>query len=111
MPDLRSNHVLPPRTELPGALYHVTSRGDRREDIYLKDGDPAAWIDILAAVCKRFNWAWHAWCQMTNHYHVVIETPEGNLSQGMRQLNRARAALCPRMPAPWATSAGIGLGR
>ena len=42
---------------------------------------------MLAQVCKRFNWLCHAWWQMTNHYHLLIETPEANLSQGMRQLN------------------------
>jgi putative transposase len=77
----------PLRIELAGGLYHVTSRGDRREDIFFSDDDRLAWLDILGGVCKRFNWAVHAWCQMDNHYHAVIETPEGNLSQGMRQLN------------------------
>ena len=42
---------------------------------------------MLGQVCKRFNWVVHAWCQMTNHYHLLLETPEGNLSAGMRQLN------------------------
>ena len=73
--------------ELSGGLYHVTSRGDRREDIYLDDFDRALWLEVLSQVCERYNWAIHAWCQMTNHYHLVIETAEGNLSAGMRQLN------------------------
>jgi putative transposase len=77
----------PLRLELAGGLYHVTSRGDRREDIYLDDDDRELWLAILAHVCKRHNWICHAWCQMSNHYHLVIETVEGNLSQGMRQLN------------------------
>ena len=77
----------PLRIELAGGVYHVTSRGDRREDIFLNDDDRVAWLGIVGAVCARFNWACHAWCQMTNHYHLVIETPEANLSQGMRQLN------------------------
>ncbi|MCW8935561.1 MAG: transposase [Gammaproteobacteria bacterium] len=77
----------PLRIELPGGLYHITSRGDRREDIYLNDADRLEWLRILKMVCHRFNWVCHAWCQMTNHYHIIIETPEGNLSQGMRQLN------------------------
>jgi putative transposase len=77
----------PLRLELGGALYHVTSRGDGREDIYLSDEDRLAWLETLADVCKRFNWVCHAYCQMSNHYHVVIETPEANLSKGMRQLN------------------------
>jgi putative transposase len=77
----------PLRLELAGALYHVTSRGDGREDIFLSDEDRRAWLETLAEVCKRCNWVCHAYCQMSNHYHLVIETPEANLSKGMRQLN------------------------
>ena len=77
----------PLRIELAGGLYHVTSRGDRREDIYFNDTDRRAWLDVFGQVCERFNWICHGWCQMSNHYHVVVETVEGNLSQGMRQLN------------------------
>ena len=77
----------PLRIELSGGIYHVTSRGDRREEIYLGDEDREAWLEVLGQVCERFNWVCHAWCQMTNHYHLLIETPEANLAQGMRQLN------------------------
>lgn len=77
----------PLRLEFPGALYHVTSRGDRQEPIYLGDSDRRAWLRILAATCARFNWLIHAYCQMGNHYHLVVETLDGNLSRGMRQLN------------------------
>jgi putative transposase len=77
----------PLRIELAGGLYHVTSRGDRREEIYHCDTDRRAWLELFAHVCKRFNWTCHGWCQMTNHYHVIVETAESNLSQGMRQLN------------------------
>ncbi|MFZ5843362.1 MAG: transposase [Pseudomonadota bacterium] len=77
----------PLRIELSGGLYHVTSRGDRREDIYFTEDDRREWMRLLGQVCGRFNWVCHAWCQMTNHYHLVVETPEANLSQGMRQLN------------------------
>jgi len=77
----------PLRIERAGGLYHVTSRGDRREAIYLNDSDRLAWLDLFAEVCERFNWVCHGWCQMSNHYHMVIETPEPNLSRGMRQLN------------------------
>jgi putative transposase len=77
----------PLRVELSGGLYHVTSRGNRRESIYFSDCDREAWLDLLASVCERFNWTCHAYCLMDNHYHIVIETPEGNLSKGMRQLN------------------------
>lgn len=77
----------PLRLELAGGLYHVTSRGDRREDIYQDDADRLAWLEILAHCCERFHWAIHAWCQMSNHYHLIVETAEANLSAGMRQLN------------------------
>jgi putative transposase len=77
----------PLRLEFAGAVYHVTSRGNRREAIYLDDDDRREWLAVLALVCDRFNWVVHAYCQMTNHYHLVVETVEGNLSAGMRQLN------------------------
>lgn len=77
----------PLRLEYAGALYHVTSRGDRREDIYLDDDDREEWLQVLGHVCSRYNWVIHAYCQMTNHYHFLVETVDGNLSKGMRQLN------------------------
>ena len=77
----------PLRIEFPGGLYHVTARGDRREDIYLCDADRQRWLDLLGAVCSRFNWFCHAYCLMDNHFHIVVETVDGNLSAGMRQLN------------------------
>jgi putative transposase len=77
----------PLRIEFSGALYHVTSRGDRQEPIFEDDEDRLAFMKILAEVVKRFNWLCHAYCLMTNHYHLVVETPDGNLSKGMRQLN------------------------
>lgn len=77
----------PLRIELSGGLYHVTSRGDGREDIYFSDADRRAWLALLGQVCGRFNWVCHAYCLMSNHYHLAIETPEGHLAQGMRQLN------------------------
>ena len=77
----------PLRIEYPGAVYHVTSRGDRREDIYADDADRRQWLDIFGDVCTRYQWRCYAYCLMGNHYHIVIETPQANLSQGMRQLN------------------------
>ena len=75
------------RLELVGGLYHVTSRGDRRENIYEDDEDRLKWLDILGHTCKRYKWRCHAYCLMDNHYHFVIETAEANLSKGMRHLN------------------------
>ncbi len=77
----------PLRLEYAGALYHITSRGDRREDIFESDDDFQMFLEVLGEVCERFNWVCHAYCLMTNHYHLLIETPDGNLSKGMRQLN------------------------
>lgn len=77
----------PLRIEFAGALYHITSRGDRREDIFLGDFDREEWLGVLGNVCSRFNWVVHAYCQMSNHYHLLVETVDGNLSRGMRQLN------------------------
>lgn len=77
----------PLRIEFAGALYHVTSRGDGREDIYLSDHDRELFLSVLGEVCQRFNWHCHAYCLMSNHYHLLIETPDANLAQGMRQLN------------------------
>jgi REP element-mobilizing transposase RayT len=77
----------PLRIEFPGALYHVTSRGDGREDIYRGHTDRQAFLSVFGEVCERFNWWAHAYCLMTNHYHLLVETPDGNLSKGMRQLN------------------------
>jgi putative transposase len=77
----------PLRIDSPVAVYHITSRGDHREAIFQDDQDRADWLGELVEICARFNWRCHAYCQMTNHYHVVGETLEPNLSQGMRQLN------------------------
>ena len=77
----------PIRLEFAGALYHVTSRGDRREDIYEEDSDRQTFISLLNDICESYNWICHAYCLMGNHYHLLIETPDANLSRGMRQLN------------------------
>jgi putative transposase len=77
----------PLRIEFAGAVYHVTSRGNARADIFEADSDRETFLRILGVVVKRFNWLCHAYCLMNNHYHLLIETPEGNLSAGMRQLN------------------------
>ena len=79
----------PLRLEFPGKLFHVTARGKERRDIFLGDavGDRGASIEVPGATCGRFNWIYHADCLMTNHYHLLVETPEANPSKGMRKLN------------------------
>lgn len=77
----------PLRIEYPDAVYHVTSRGNARNDIFLSDFDREAFLAVLSGVVQRFNWLCHAYCLMNNHYHLLIETPDANLARGMRQLN------------------------
>ena len=75
------------RIEYEGAVYHITSRGNAGQGIFLDDADREGFLDVLASVVDRFNWICHAYCLMTNHYHLLLETPDANLSRGMRQLN------------------------
>ncbi|MGK5061002.1 transposase [Janthinobacterium sp. LB3P112] len=77
----------PLRLEFAGALYHVISRGDRRGAIYRDDTDRLAWQEVLELVCERHHFVVHSFCQMSNHYHLLVQTVDANLSQGMRQLN------------------------
>jgi putative transposase len=77
----------PLRIEYPGALYHLTSRGDRQEAIFEDDQDRTAFLNVLSEVVFRFRWRCHAYCLMGNHYHLMIETPEATLIKGMRHLN------------------------
>lgn len=77
----------PLRIEYPGAVYHVTPRGDARRPIFRTEEDRVLFLEVLASIVSRFHWLCHAYCLMDNHYHLVLETPEGNLSRGMRHLN------------------------
>ena len=77
----------PLRIEYPGALYHITTRGNARRSVFKDDRDRALFLDTLQRVSERYHWLCHAYCLMDNHYHLVLETPDGNLAQGMRQLN------------------------
>jgi len=77
----------PLRIEFPGAVYHVTNRGNERKAVFRDDQDRKMFLDTLKGVTLRYNWLCHAYCLMENHYHLLIDTPDGNLSIGMRQLN------------------------
>jgi REP element-mobilizing transposase RayT len=77
----------PLRIEFTGAVYHVTSRGNARQAIFIDDEDRGQFLDVLSTVVERFKWLCHAYCLMENHYHLLIETPNANLSKGMRELN------------------------
>jgi putative transposase len=71
------------RIEFPGAIYHVLDRGDRREPIYGDDEDRGAFLTALGEACQRTGWRVHAFVLMSNHYHLMLETPEPNLVAGM----------------------------
>lgn len=77
----------PLRIEYPAAVYHVSSRGNARRAIFKDERDRGLFLTRLARINERYHWLCHAYCLMINHYHLVVETPEGNLSRGMRQLN------------------------
>ena len=76
----------PLRIEFPGAVYHLTGRGNDRAPIFLDDSDRAEFLGIVADLVERYNWLCHGYCLMDNHYHLLVETPDGNLVTGMRQL-------------------------
>jgi putative transposase len=81
----------PPRLEYPGAFYHVYSRGNRRERIFWGKEDYKVFEAILLEAGRWSGVRLYAWCLMPNHFHLLVETPEGNLSQFMRRLlTRAR---------------------
>lgn len=75
------------RIEFSGAVYHITARGNEKKSIFLDVHDREAFLKIIAQVKNRFHWLFHSYVLMGNHYHLLVETPEANLSRGMRQLN------------------------
>jgi putative transposase len=79
----------PLRIAYPGAYYHVTSRGNERKDVFKSRRDREKFLEYLASATERYGAAIHAYCLMSNHYHLLLETPEGNLSQIMRHINGA----------------------
>jgi putative transposase len=79
----------PLRIEYPGAFYHVTSRGNEQKDIFKSRKDREKFLNYLESATERYGAVIHAFCLMNNHYHILLETPTGNLSQIMRHLNGA----------------------
>jgi len=77
----------PLRIEYAGALYHVTARGNAQEAIYREDEDREQFLSLLEKACNRNEWYCHAYCLMSNHYHLLIETNTPSLSKGMKYLN------------------------
>lgn len=79
----------PLRLEFPGAVYHLTARGNARQAIYEDDADRRRFLRLLGCEVEQQGWLCYAYCLMDNHYHLLIETPEGNLVGGMQRLNGA----------------------
>ena len=79
----------PLRIEYSGAFYHVTSRGNEQRDVFKSQRDREKFLGYLESATQRYGAAIHAHCLMSNHYHLLLETPEGNLSQIMRHVNGA----------------------
>ncbi|MGH9896928.1 MAG: REP-associated tyrosine transposase, partial [bacterium] len=77
----------PLRLQVAGGIYHVTARGNDRRPIFDDDDDCARFLMVLASIVTRYHVLCHAYCLMSNHYHLLLETPEANLSVAMRQLN------------------------
>ena len=73
------------RIEYEGAVYHVISRGNYRADIFAKEATRGAFLKCLDEACVKSGWRVHAWCVMSNHYHLCVETPSPNLVAGPSQ--------------------------
>lgn len=83
-----------PRVFEADGIYHVISRGSNREPIYRFDGDRAAFLDRVGRVVERYDLRWIGYCLMGNHYHLIVQTPDGRLSNAMRDLNGGYSRLC-----------------
>src|SRR5215471_21288051 len=76
----------PLRIQVAGGVYHVTARGVRGEPMFVDEPDRRVWLATLAETCRRTLWKVHSYAQLGNHYHLVVETPESNISAGMQYL-------------------------
>jgi len=72
------------RIQYPGSIYHVMNRGDRQEPIFGDDRDRRRFLETLTEACQKTGWQVHAFCLMSNHFHLVVETPQPNLAAGMK---------------------------
>lgn len=77
----------PPRLQILDGIYHLTARGNERAAIFRDDADRSDFLELVADVRERYHWRIFSYCLMSNHYHLLAQTPEPNLARGMRQLN------------------------
>jgi putative transposase len=82
-----------PRNALPEAFYHIMSRGNRKQDIFLADRDRIFFLQLLKTAVADYSWKCHSYCLMTNHYHLLIEATTGGLSDGMHLINSGYSAV------------------
>ena len=80
-----------PRIQYDGAIYHVTARGNAKRDIFHVQRDWQLFLTLFAETIQQYEWQCHAYCLMTNHYHLLIKTPNANLDAGMQRLNSVYA--------------------
>ena len=80
--------------EYEGAIYHVMNRGDRRESIFREDSDRLLFLETLGETCAKTDWQVHAYCLMSNHFHLALKTPQANLIAGMKWFLGASAISC-----------------
>jgi putative transposase len=81
----------PPRPQLVDGIYHVTSRGNRGTMIVTDDVDRRFWLAALEDAVTTRGWICHDYCLLTNHFHLLVETPDANISDGMQRLNSEHA--------------------
>jgi REP element-mobilizing transposase RayT len=79
----------PLRIQYPGAVYHVMARGNHGQGIFQDDRDRQCFLETLGEACEKTGWRIHACVLMDNHYHLLVETPEGNLAEGMKWVQGA----------------------
>lgn len=79
------------RTEFPGALYHIYSRGNNKKMIFLEDADRYKFLNILNKALRKCNYLCYGYCIMGTHFHLMLETPDGNISRGMHILHSTYA--------------------
>jgi putative transposase len=77
----------PLRLQVAGGVFHITARGNRQQPIFETDEDRKRFLALLRVICARLEWRCHGYCLMTNHYHLLIETPNEDLSKGLHWLN------------------------
>jgi len=81
----------PARVAPPGGVFHISSRGNRRQEIFTDDRDRLRFLELLDNTVSRQAWSCHAYCLMPNHFHLMIQTSAGDISTGMHGLNGAYA--------------------